>query len=268
MPAPSSSEQHQPLDPERIQRHLSGISGNSRPDLHLFTEVDSTNRVIRQFEADRVAVLAESQTNGRGRRGRSWVATPCQNILLSVSKTTLTPLNAFSGVSLAAGVSVVDALNECGVTDVGLKWPNDVMIGRAKLGGVLVETGAQGDRGRVIIGLGLNVHLAEQDIAGLPGETIDLYRHTGRLIDRNRLAACLVRRLFDMLEQLESSGFPAFRQRWESIHMFQQERVTLLFPHGSLSGIAAGIDERGRLKLETDSGNTSYWATGEVSLRA
>ena len=268
MPAFSSSNQPQLLERECILGHLAARPGWTAPELHVFQEVDSTNRAIRQFTGDRVAVLAESQTHGRGRRGRRWVATPRQNILLSVSNTLARPLAQIGGLSLAAGVSVVEALRECGVTDVGLKWPNDLMIGRAKLGGVLVETGTVQGRLRVVIGLGLNVWLADTDIGALPGEVIDLYRHSGRLVDRNLLAACAIRQLFQMLEQFENAGFTVFRQRWESAHVFQRKRVTLILPQGSLSGIAAGIDGAGRLALRADSGETSYWQTGEVSLRA
>lgn len=269
MTASPSSKQHPPLDKESILQQLSCGSCAGGPELHLFIEVDSTNRVIKQFGGDKVAVLAESQKNGRGRRGRSWVATPHQNILLSVSKTLVRPVTDFGGLSLAAGVSIVDALRDCGVPDVGLKWPNDLMIGRAKLGGVLVETSMlEGQFIRIVIGLGLNVHLSDGDLAELPEETVDLFKHMDRLVDRNRLAANLIRRLYEMLELFEKNGFDSFRHRWESMHVFQQQRVTLLLPQADVTGIAMGVDERGRLMLKSDSGETSYWETGEVSLRA
>jgi len=260
-----------PLSEQEIKRYLKDIGWASGLDLYVHREVDSTNQVVRCVSlpvTGPVAVVAESQTHGRGRRGRRWVSSFGKNVLLSLSMPLCRSPGQLAGLSLAAGVSVVDALERCGVGGVALKWPNDLVVGHSKLGGLLIEVDRVGkDSVRVVIGLGLNVWLDASDKAGLSRQTIDLKTHCGRIHDRNELVAVIIACLCEMLEIFEAHGFESFRQRWEQLHVYRNKVVTILSPQGRFRGIAQGVDGSGRLALLSEDGAVAYWDVGEVSLR-
>ena len=264
----SSSHMAAPLNQMDILRRLKNAPCVGELSLQVIESTDSTNSAIRQMEGAYVAVIAEVQSVGRGRRGRSWVATPYKNLLMSVSRKLDLKANEMSGLSLAAGVSVVRALDDCGIADVGLKWPNDIMVGRAKLGGLLVEVGrCETGRVEIVIGLGLNIQLADDDLTRIPGEAADLYRLTGMLHNRNEIAARVIQRFFEMLKLFEQHGFSPFRRSWELLHVFQNQPVKLYSPRGIFEGTAVGVDDSGHLVLRSDSGDLSHWGMGEVSSR-
>ncbi len=257
------------LNHARILSQLDKSVFKVAENLHIFDRLESTNAQIKQFEDDGVAVLAESQTAGRGRIGREWIATPRQNLLLSVSKVLRCSRQHLGGLSLAAGVAAVNGLARLGIGGIGLKWPNDLLVDRLKIGGILVEVLPHGDETvKIIIGLGLNVCLSEVHLAALSGKAVDLAKHTGSSVDRSDLAAAIINELFAMLVTFELHSFAVFRQRWESLHVFQRCPVTLHLPHGRRRGVAEGVDDGGRLRLRDGLTNElSFWDIGEVSLR-
>src|SRR5690606_9561910 len=111
--------------------------------LHLYDSLDSTNaealRLLQAQTAIPLVVLAEAQTAGRGRRGRTWVSPAAQNLYLSLAYRITGGMQQLSGLSLVAGLAVKDALHRIGIAGVGLKWPNDVYVGGKKIAGVLLE---------------------------------------------------------------------------------------------------------------------------------
>lgn len=258
-----------PLDRIDILRRLEKNRWSKEMDLRLYNSVNSTNDAVKTLcDKSYQVVIAEAQTAGKGRRGRNWVSTPGQNILLSVSRKLRCHSESLGGLSLTAGVCAVQALQECGVTGVGLKWPNDLLIGRSKLGGILVEvTPVEAGSVNVIIGLGLNIMLSEKERSILPDSPVDLFQHTGALINRNALAAQIVQTFYGMFEAFETSGFDPFLRPWQSLHVFQGQQVTIYHSNTTHSGVALGVDDSGRLLLQSEAGEISRWVAGEVSLR-
>ncbi len=234
----------------------------------------STNSDLLQREAPPAGhfdfLTAEYQTAGRGRRARSWFAPPGGAICLSLSWSFASLPRDISALSLAIGVCVLRGMAQVGVTGAALKWPNDLVVGAAKLGGILIELRAEaGGPAYVVVGLGLNVALgAEVQKQGKFSGTqaADLIGMGVEHPDRSRLAAALIGSMVAGLEQFERDGFAAFTHEWGSADALAGKSVVISSDNGSVSGHARGIDSDGALCLQTRDGLQRF-VTGEVSAR-
>jgi BirA family transcriptional regulator, biotin operon repressor / biotin---[acetyl-CoA-carboxylase] ligase len=243
----------------------------ARADIAIFDEVDSTNQQLLRspdLPSGRVC-LAEAQSAGRGRRGRGWVATACHNILMSMGWRFETGPAGLAGLSLAAGVAVVRALEEFGVRDAGLKWPNDILRDGRKLAGLLIDLrGEAGGPSLVVLGIGLNVHLAPGDAARVDQPWTALRESLPAPVDRNRLAGLLILHLGEMFRVFERDGLEAFRAEWERRHLYAGKAVRLHTGHEDVSGTVEGIDTNGGLRVRVVGGELRTFHSGDVSLRA
>src|SRR3989338_27123 len=203
------------------------------------------------------SVLAvELQTAGRGRMGRVWHSGLGNTLTFSLLWRFDCGLNALSGLSLATGVAIMRALNRLDAQGVQLKWPNDILTGQGKLGGVLIE--AQGDMlgpGAVVIGIGLNCFLPEH-LAGRIDQPASALDEVCRdMPTRNQLLAAVLQELAGALRQFAQDGFAAFGDEWERYHIHQNQPIHLRMADGSVvSGIARGVSDSGELRLETAQG--------------
>lgn len=233
--------------------------------------VESTNvelmRACRANAAHKSVLAVEWQSGGRGRRGRAWLAAPGSALLFSLLWRFGRPLAALSGLSLVVGLAVVRVLRRQGVTEAGLKWPNDLIWRGGKLGGLLIDLeGDMQSPANAVIGVGLNMRLPATVKAAIdqPAAALD---DALAETDRNTLLAAILRELGDCLARFEQDGFAAFRHEWESVHLHQDAAVRILRGEGEqLSGIARGVDANGALRLETPAGIEVLHA-GEVRLR-
>lgn len=263
------------LDRRRILRLLGPEFGSRRDRLSVLDSVESTNRhLLAQAAAGPDAAhgaicLAEAQPQGRGRRGRSWITTPYHNLMLSVGWRFDAGPAALAGLSLAAGVAVHAALEAYGVREAALKWPNDLLWQGRKLGGLLVDLqGEASGPALVVLGVGINGYLAPRDAAHIDQPWVDLRTITGARVERNRLAALVIRELYAAFARFEREGFAVFRAAWQRRHAFQGRAVRLVQDERSFSGEVEGIDERGALILRVAGGRTRTFYSGDVSLRA
>ena len=231
----------------------------------------STNEeLLREAEAlapsPRV-LIAELQTHGRGRLGRAWHAGLGRSLTFSVLWRFDRSVASLGGLSLAVGVGVARALRDRGV-DVGLKWPNDLLFGGRKLGGILIEI--RGDAlgpCAAVIGVGLNVRLDSADRARIEQPVADLSQTLAGPRSRTDWLVDILRELAAVLRSFDAEGFAAVRSQWIALHAHQDRRVRLAFPDGSTrDGVARGVDDAARLLLETRQGVQAIH-TGEVSLR-
>lgn len=267
------AEPMRPLDKQAILGFLPRQGKGYGDRLYLFDDIDSTSHFLSSLSAaERVSgavCIAEAQSGGRGRRGRAWVSTPYSNIMMSMSWQIDRGPASVAGLSLAAGVAVVNVLHEFGLRDIGLKWPNDILWNYRKLAGLLLDVqGEASGPSRVVLGLGLNVSIGEKDAQNIDQPWVDMRSIVDEAVDRNRLIAMLVTKLEDMFIRFESSGLSAFEQDWQAVDVFHGQTVRLLRGDEELVGIAEGIDASGALKLRDASGRVNYYHSGEVSLRA
>ena len=172
-----------------------------------------------------------------------------------------------SGLALAVGVGVVNALQVAGVTDARLKWPNDVLWQQRKVAGILLEmTGEAGGAYHVVVGVGLNVNMCPQPCNDIDQPWADIATAVDGGLSRNRVAGLLLDSLLKTLSKYQKEGFNAFSDKWHCLDAFAGEEVTLHMPSGTVCGLARGVDQSGALLLETGDGIQSYHS-GEVSLR-
>ncbi|WP_118181741.1 biotin--[acetyl-CoA-carboxylase] ligase [Paraburkholderia phosphatilytica] len=233
-----------------------------------------------------VVRVAYLQTAGRGRRGRPWYAEPGNALLFSVGCVLPRPLEGLAGLSLAVGVALVDGLRSlpvAGPGQIALKWPNDVLLEGDKLAGILIETAWSTDTASaVVIGIGTNVKGADELAAkiatlnaGAQAELPPDVRGTvptalSRALPNANLTDTLAAELNALepaLARFGAEGFAPFQARWNACHAYAGREVVLIEQGTDTTrGVAAGVDERGQLQLDTAQGRQLI-STGDVSLR-
>lgn len=258
------------LDEDRIREELSAAGDLFR--IEVLEAVDSTNayllgRAASGAESGSV-VAAEVQTQGRGRRGRSWQSGLGGGLTFSLLWRFEQGAGFLSGLSLAAALGVVRALDACGVAGTVLKWPNDILHRYRKLAGILIE--AQGDvlgPTAAVIGIGINLKLPDAVRERIDQAVTDVYSITGRLPERNCLLAAVLQELARILLRFQEQGFKPFRQEWNARHAYHGRPVRVLLPGGAqVEGVIEGVEESGALVLRTGAGKRTF-TTGELSLR-
>lgn len=256
------------LDADTILSYLEA-SRRQRIELSVLDEIDSTNaEIIRRFPGagPRVPVcLADSQSAGRGRRGREWLSPKGKNLYISFGLTFRGGFALLDGLSLVFGAAVAEALERAGLSGVRLKWPNDILVEGSKLAGILIELRGELQEGvvQVVAGIGLNVHMTEA--AGVDQAWTSLAK-TAPDSDwqRNRLAAELIESILASTDTFASGGFAPFQSRWQDRDQFLGQ--PLVTTSGDWSGVGRGIDSVGNYLIETSEGIRTVRA-GEISLR-
>lgn len=242
-------------------------------DVHLVTA--STNSALRRRAAPRPGktriCLAEYQSAGRGRRGRQWVAPLASSLCLSLAWSFDTAPRMVSAMSLAVGVAVVRALRRLDLLEVGLKWPNDLVVGGSKLGGILIDAwhGSDG-RASLVAGIGLNLHVTEAQAKavaatpGLPPAALADIDPVGAA-RRNGLAALLIDEIVDMLDACARDA-TVWREDWQRFDTLAGMSVEVTTGDQSFVGRAMGVDEVGALQVEAG-GQTRQFIAGDVTVR-
>ncbi len=157
-------------------------------------------------------------------------------------------------------------MHRSGIDGVSLKWPNDILLDGAKVGGILIELAGGGTPVVAVIGIGINVGSGAEVSARLGAPVGDVLDKNAR-VSRNQLAADIIDSVHALAAAFESTGFSQMREEWERLHAYQDERVRLTSAESTVEGIARGVTANGELVLETPSGVRNF-SGGEVSLRA
>ena len=210
--------------------------------------------------------IADQQSAGRGRAGRSWLSAPGAALMFSLAWRFQGPLHRMTGLPMAVGVALAETIAGLGVP-VEIKWPNDLLKGGDKLAGILVETCVDKTDGAIwaVIGTGINLLMPdalEQQI----GRSVAAAPWLAQM-DRNALVAALLNRLAAVLAEFDDTGFAPFAERWNALHAWHGCEVVLLDDGQVLQeGRAVGVDAIGRLLLDTAGGRVEV-LSGDVSLR-
>ena len=259
----SLPEPIQLLDEEQIARQI------EHGRVTVLPVIDSTN----QYLLDRLselqsgdACVAEYQQAGRGRRGRKWFSPFGSNLYLSMYWRLEQGPAAAIGLSLVIGIVIAEVLQSLGADKVRVKWPHDLYLQDRKLSGILVElTGKTGDAAQIVRGAGINLMMRRVESDVVNQGWISL-QEAGISIDRNQLAACLIKELRAGFKLFENEGLAPYLGRWEKLDNFINRPVKLIIGDKEIFGISRGIDAQGALLLEQE-GVIKPWIGGEISLR-
>ena len=260
------------LDVALLQKNLSTVIPGKAVSVEVVKQVDSTNLALlrRERSTEESAVtclLAEQQTSGRGRRGKTWHSPLGENVYLSILWQTQLSLNKLNGLSLALGVVIATMLSEVFGINAQLKWPNDVLVKNKKIAGILVEVdGALEGPLRVVVGLGLNVTTEHETTEPNGHNWTSVRAQSERNASRTDVALNVMSGLLLALHEFERLGFRAFRQRWIALDAYAGMPVQITSHEHSHTGLNRGVDENGALVLDVD-GVLHTISSGEVSLR-
>lgn len=259
------------LNADEIIQALNADIRSAIGGLEVLAEIDSTNAwLMREAAQDapggRVC-LAESQSAGKGRRGRRWVSPFGANLYLSLLWRFDPCPREVAALGLLTGLAVAHVLESMGLADVRLKWPNDIVFQDRKLGGILLEMAGEIDgRCHVVIGVGINVAMPTGQAIDRPWTDLKTVL-SGKLPGRNRLAAKIINALIANARDFERNGLQNLSALWKRYDGIDGRVVEVHTPDGCVFGTASGIDAQGRLLLNVD-GESKTYASGEVSVRS
>jgi len=257
---------------ENIQRELGEL--NQFVNLELLNVIDSTNKYLNtsaNIKPHASVVIANIQTKGKGRRGRSWQASVGESLSMSILWKFDKGASGLSGLSLVVGVAIQRLMKKIGINNSFLKWPNDLLIleGDAyfKLAGVLIEL--QGDlesRCSAVIGVGLNYDLSNDILNNIdqPATNIKKYLHSD--IDLNQLSAMLIKEIINALSEFEKNGFLSVKEEWLSYNAFKEKTISFIKSGGEvITGQIVDIENDGALNIMQNNGIHEILISGEVS---
>jgi BirA family biotin operon repressor/biotin-[acetyl-CoA-carboxylase] ligase len=260
------------LDSEEISSHLDAKTKTILQKLEVHFELPSTNahllEAVGVSETSGVICLAEQQTSGRGRRGRTWVSPFGGNLYLSLLWQFAGGAAQLAGLSLAIAIAITRALRESGLDTVEVKWPNDILVSNRKLAGILLElSGEASGPCSVVVGVGLNIRATSAEMALIDQPWIDLESVLGRSVGRNEMAGRLINHLMSAVQEFEKDGLAPFLDEWKACDSYAGQEVILHQPGGNIRGVVRGVDESGALLL-AEAGEMRRFHSGEISMRA
>jgi BirA family biotin operon repressor/biotin-[acetyl-CoA-carboxylase] ligase len=239
----------------RALRHLQSIGSTSQLAYEL----------AQQGAPHGQSVIAEEQTAGRGRRGRSWVSPPGKNLYLSLVLRPALPPERAPELTLVAAVAIAEALQSFGCPAM-IKWPNDLEVGGRKIGGILTELAAEPGRIHfVVLGVGVNLNIQAHEFPDeIRGIATSVQLVTGRPVDRARFAAQVLGALESWFDRHQDAGFEVVRRRWTALSSTVGSEVRVRLESGAIEGEAEGIDASGALRVRTRSGAVQTVLAGDV----
>ena len=254
-----------PLDKEKILSKLNN-EFKSKVVLEIFDTISSTNDYLLKKEKnknkDLEICIAEEQTKGRGRRGKSWISPKFKNIYFSLSS--YLKKEDLSGLSIAVALSISKVLTKINVKSL-IKWPNDLLVRNKKICGILIETAKVGELTKVVIGIGINVNMEYSELIDQKWTSIKLEKKQS--VDRNPIVTTMINRLCSTLNKFEQKEFEYFRKKYAPLDLLKNKKFTL---KDSLNEtfIGKGIDDKGLLIAQNLKNQKMVkFSSGEVSLK-
>ena len=254
-----------PLDKEKILSKLSN-EFRSKVVLEVFDTISSTNDYLLRKEKNKnkdiKICIAEEQTKGRGRRGKSWISPKFKNIYFSLNS--YLKKEDLSGLSIAVALSVSKVLTKINVMSL-IKWPNDLLVGNKKICGILIETAKEGELTKVVIGIGINVNMEYSELIDQEWTSIKLEKKQS--VDRNSIITEMINQLCITLNKFEQEEFDYFLNKFTSFDLLKDKEFTLKDKPNE-TFIGKGIDNKGLLIAQNlKNQRIVKFSSGEVSLK-
>ena len=259
----------EPLTNSRIRQLLDDAATSWIDTLEIVPVIASTNTALMTRAQDESinghVLLAELQTQGRGRRGRKWISPFGRNVMLSFGFDLSTDTTNFGSVSLAMGVAVAKAIENVGEVSIQLKWPNDIYLHDRKLGGILIDLLNVGPPVQMLLGIGLNVYAAPDRLEHANAPAIALAQVTPRP-NRHAVVSALLNEFVAAIEQYSQQGFSSFMAEWSKRDIYAGHLLCVDGLNEKIEGRSRGIDASGALQLETSEGIRKIIG-GDVTIR-
>jgi BirA family transcriptional regulator, biotin operon repressor / biotin---[acetyl-CoA-carboxylase] ligase len=251
------------------KKQIENFIKSHQTSLEIYEILPSTSDYLKRkqpLKAKNIC-LAEYQTQGKGRLGREWASPFGRNIYCSLSYMFNKDISELSGLSLAVGVLVAQALEVVNpLLNPLLKWPNDIYIGQQKVGGILIELMAEANgKSIAIISFGLNVNMKDEPLA-INQPWTSLEHVLNEKLDRNIAVGHLLAGILDGMELFAKKGFGAFKDQWTKYDTLVNKQVNITMGKDTTSGIAKGIDNQGYLLLQLTNGQKEKFSCGDTSL--
>ncbi|MFD0670381.1 biotin--[acetyl-CoA-carboxylase] ligase [Cohnella sp. GCM10027633] len=227
---------------------------------------DELRVLAEQGAPEGTLVIAEQQTSGRGRMGRSWVSPSGKGVWMSLLLRPSVPLPLTPQLTLLAAVALSRAITRIVPLDIGIKWPNDLLVNGRKISGILLESAAEDERLRyVIVGLGISANLDPEDYpAELLEKAISLKMAAGHAISRSELIAAVLEQFEQLYALYLEQGFAPIRALWEARSVTLHRPATLHTPQGAIVGVPRGLDDMGGISVELEDGSMRTIYSAEV----
>lgn len=251
------------LDAAALQRT---VSENIK--IMVMQTIPSTNDIVKQHaitgENHMMYCFAEQQTAGRGRLARTWHSPFAQNIYVSCGYYSKKPYQELSCLSLGISLAIIRVLKQQDPAFLlTVKWPNDVRLNRKKVAGILIE---RHENNKIIIGLGLNVNMSQDETHTIHQPWTSLYGETGKIFDRHALAIPLIQEIQHAVQRFEATGLHSFLPEWSEYDALAGTWVTLQHAAQCYTGQVLGINVQGQLLLQENNGRLHAFSSGEVTL--
>lgn len=252
------------MQSERISADF--LKQNSRrvwADIQVFDCLDSTNNFLRNQTASKIVCLAEQQSGGRGRHGNQWQSPDAENIYLSYSWEFETQPAHLGLLSLWVGMVLARTLESFGLTEHGIKWPNDVYWCQQKMGGILIEGSNLSPV--LVVGIGLNINM--QADSGIDQPWVSLSEALGRPVNRNHLLVAMLDALHESMEQFVHLSPVDLLRDWQRWDLIRDHAVSFMNNQQLLQGKARGVSDDGKLLVELPSGEVRPFSTAINTVR-
>jgi BirA family biotin operon repressor/biotin-[acetyl-CoA-carboxylase] ligase len=225
--------------------------------------MDEVDRFANQGELEGLVVIADRQTAGRGRAGRTWQTAGASGLLFSVLLRPRKTPSEIAVFPLIIGLAVAEAIEDIADVRCSLKWPNDVLVGDKKVAGILMTTRISGDDiDHLNIGIGINVAGQERE---LPTGGTSVAVVSSKPVDRDKLFEKLLMKLDDVYASFCMAGSGSFIREWTAKAAYLNDRVEVETGSLTIEGIMRGVDDQGTLLLEKEDGSSSRIIAGELT---
>ena len=267
----SADPDHRPIDIDSLRaRRRLAVFGNR---IEYFTETDSTNiqatRLSGEDCAEGTVVIAEAQSAGRGRLGRHWSSLPLRNLYMSIVLRPQVEMDKVPQIALVSGLATAESISPyISSSTVGIKWPNDVLIGTRKVSGILLETGVpSASTPAVILGIGVNLNLSKEELPeDLQSKATSVLMASGNRVDRLEFTDQILGQLERRYQDWTQGGFASLCDDWQQLSVLSGRKVRIEDPHGGYSGTVEGINADGLLRIREEKGEQILVVAGDVTV--
>jgi len=259
------------LSSGHIRRMMSEGSKKSCQDIDIAFQIKSTNlHLLNRLNHNSIhgsVVFAEYQSEGRGRRNKKWVSPIGSGICFSIGWHLEVMPISLELLSLYMGIAAARSLDSIGIEKVGLKWPNDIIAGERKIGGILLDIkGESTGPLDIVVGVGINYELPKHPQLNIDQPITDICSTIRERYSRNMISAILLSNIFEIFSDLKIGKNLDLINEWRKYDRYIGRKAVLILPNQKIIGLLKGVDDQGSLLMQVD-GELSSYRSGEVSLR-